>query len=207
MKLLFDIFPVIIFFVTYNIAGKFPTESQKLAIDLLGNVTSNHSISLTMGPILLATGLSVISSVIQVLYLKLRKQEISILVWMTFFIILIFGGATIYFQNDTFIKLKPTIILGLNAVAFLVSDLVFGKNLMKMTMQEALVLPDNIWRKCNFAFAIFTMVMALMNLYVAFNYSQSTWVSYKLYSLAALPVFFVIMIASLSKYLPEQDNE
>ena len=207
MKLLFDIFPVIIFFVTYNIAGKFPNESQKLAVDLLSNVTSNHSVSLTMGPILLATSLSVISSVLQVAYLKLKKQEISVLVWMTFFIILIFGGATIYFQNDTFIKLKPTIILALNAVVFLVSDFAFGKNLMKITMQEALILPDNIWRKCNLAFAIFTLIMAVMNLYVAFNFSQSTWVSYKLYSLAAIPVFFVIMIASLSKYLPEQDND
>lgn len=160
-----------------------------------------------MAPILLGTSLAILASIFQVAYLKLKRQKISLVVWATFSIMLIFGGATIYFQNDTFLKVKPTVLLYLNGLGFLLSDYVFKKNPMKMMMQKEITLPDEVWRKSNLGFVFFNIIMGTLNLYVAFNYSQSTWVSYKLYSLAAFPVFLFGLMLFLSKYIPESEHE
>lgn len=207
MKFLFEIFPVILFFVTYNLAGKFPAESQQLASQFLSKLTNGKPISESMAPILLATSLAIAASIFQVVYLKLRRQKIAVVIWVTFGIMLFFGGATIYFQNDTFIKLKPTIIYVLNAIGFLFSDYFFNKNPMKLMMQKEISVSDDIWRKCNLGFVFFSLAMGALNLYVAFSYSQSTWVSFKLYSLAALPVFLIGLMLYLSKHIPESEHE
>lgn len=207
MKFLFDIFPVIFFFIAYNRAEKYPEGSKELANQFLSHFTSGDGISLQMAPILLATALTIFASVLQIGYLLLRRKKIDVMLWVAFSIVTVFGGLTIYFQNDTFIKVKVTILYGCFAFSFLFGQYVLKKNLLKSLMGKEIQMPDVVWAKLSLIWAGCFIFMGGLNLYVAFNYTQSQWVSYKLYSHFALSVFLVIVLSFfLAKYIEDPDD-
>ncbi|MBY0572965.1 MAG: septation protein A [Undibacterium sp.] len=202
-KFLFDVFPVIFFFIAYRIAEKFAPESQGLANQLFSQFTTGHNVSLALAPILLATGLAIVASTMQIAYVLLKRKKVEVMLWISFFIITVFGGATIYFQNPDFIKLKPTIIYWCFAASFLLSEYVFKKNILKTAMGSQVTMPDEVWAKLSLAWVAFYCVMGSANYYVAFHFSQDTWVNFKMYSLAALPVFIIGQSFFLAKYLED----
>jgi intracellular septation protein len=203
MKFLFDVFPVIFFFIAYKLGEKHAEGAQQLANQLLSHFTAGHGVSLEQAPILLATALAILASLIQVGYLLLRRKKVDPMLWISFIIITFFGSATIYFQNDAFIKWKPTIIYWCYAIGFILGEYVFKKNLLKAAMGSQISMPDHVWSKLNIAWICYFFIMGALNVYVAFSYSQSTWVSFKLYSLGALPAFFILQSFFLAKYIEE----
>jgi len=203
MKFLFDVFPVILFFITYKWGEKNAESSQQLANQILSHFTAGNGVGLEQAPILLATALAIVASVIQIGYLMISKKKVETTLWISFFIIAVFGGATIYFQNDAFIKWKPTILYWCYGSALLISDFIFNKNLVKIAMGGQISMADEIWRKFNLNIVVFFTAMGLLNLYVAFNYSQSTWVNFKLYSIAGLPIFLILHSLFLAKHMEE----
>nr|WP_314863168.1 septation protein A [uncultured Undibacterium sp.] len=203
MKFLFDVFPVILFFVTYKWGEKNAETSQQLANQILSHVTANNGVGLDQAPILLATALAIVASIIQIAYLVISKKKVDPMLWISFFIITVFGCATIYFQNDAFIKWKPTIIYWAYGAAFLLSEFVFKKNLLKVAMGSQITMPEAIWRRLSVIWALYFLSMGMLNIYVAFNYPQTTWVSFKLYSIGALPVFLILQSFFLAKYIEE----
>lgn len=203
MKLLFDLFPVLLFFLSYNRAEKFPEQSHQIANQLLAGLTSGNSVSIQMAPILLATSIAVIASVLQISYLLIRQKKIDLMLWVSFFIVTVFGGLTIYFQNDTFVKVKLTLIYWLFAAGFIFSQYVLKKNFLKTMMSAEINMPEIAWNKLNLVWVGYFFLMGAANLYVALVYSQSTWVSYKFYSFFALPIFIVGQTFFLMKYIEE----
>lgn len=203
MKFLFDVFPVILFFITYKWGEKNAESSQQIANQILSHLTAGNGIGLEQAPILLATALAIVASVIQIAYLLISKKKVDAMLWISFFIITVFGSATIYFQNDAFIKWKPTIIYWCYGLAFLLSDFFFQKNLLKVAMGGQIVMPDEVWRKLNLVWITYFLVMGILNIYVAFGYPQSTWVSFKLYSIGALPIFLILQSFFLAKHIQE----
>ena len=203
MKLLFDLFPVLLFFLSYNRAEKFPEQSHQIANQLLAGLTSGNSVSIQMAPILLATSIAVIASVLQISYLLIRQKKIDLMLWVSFFIVTVFGGLTIYFQNDTFVKVKLTLIYWLFAAGFIFSQYVLKKNFLKTMMSAEISMPEIAWNKLNLVWVGYFFLMGAANLYVALVYSQSTWVSYKFYSFFALPIFIVGQTFFLMKYIEE----
>jgi intracellular septation protein len=77
-------------------------------------------------------------------------------------------------------------------LSFLVSQWVFKKNLLKSLMGEQLDLPGHVWQKLSMAWVVFFGLMGVLNLYVAFNFSQSTWVNFKLFGSLGLMLAFTI---------------
>lgn len=207
MKLLFDLFPVLLFFISYNRAEKYPEVSHRLANDFLASFTSGGSVSMQMAPILLATTIAIVISILQIAYLFLRKKKIDVMLWVSFLIVTIFGGLTIYFQNDLFIRLKITIIYWLFAAGFVIGEYVFQKNFLKLTIGAEIKMPDVAWKTLNQLWVAYFALMGTANLYVALNYSQSEWVSYKFYSFFALPVFLIGQSFLLAKYIEEPKSE
>lgn len=203
MKFLFDIFPVVFFFIAYRLGESHAEAAQALANQFLAGFVSGSQVSLDQGPILLATALSICASLLQVSYLLIRRKKVDPMLWISFIVILGFGGATIYFHSDTFVKWKPTVISWCYAIAFALGQFVFNKNLIKTAMSSQIQLPEPVWAKLSIAWIGYFILLGLLNLYVAFNFSQSVWVSYKLYSLALIPVFIVIQGIFLAKYLEE----
>lgn len=155
-----------------------------------------------------ATGALIATSALQILYFIVRKQPVPKRNWVFFALIAVFGSLTIFFHDDLFLKWKVTIINGIFAITLLVSDYVFKKNLIKEFLKEALTLPETIWRKLNLAWVAFFSLCGGLNIYIAFNYDQETWVNFKVFGLTALTFIFAIgSIFSLYKYLPKDEEE
>jgi len=175
MKLLFDLFPVILFFAAFKFFG-----------------------------IYVATATAIAATIVQVAWTKWRHGKVDTMLWVSFGIIIVFGGATLLLHDETFIKWKPTILYWVFATALLCSNLLFKKNLMRTLMQEKLTLPVKVWNRVNLSWSLFFTVLGMLNLYVAFNYSTDTWVNFKLFGTTGLMLVFVVLQAmALAKYIDE----
>ncbi len=194
MKFLFDLFPVVLFFCVFSWAGKNPEKAQAAAESYLSSLTGAAGVTAESAPILLATAVAILATIAQVVYLKLRKRKVEPMLWVSLVIIVVFGGATIYFASEEFIKWKPTVLYWLFAVGLFVSKTMFRKNLVRSMMEKQVNLPDFAWGRINFAWIVFFIVMGIINLYVAFwgGFSTATWVSFKLFGSMGLMLVFVI---------------
>lgn len=138
-------------------------------------------------------------------------RHIPMMPLVTAIIVGIFGGLTLWLQDETFIKMKPTIVEGLFS-AILFGGLLFKRPLLKPLLGHAWPMEDRGWVLLSFRFAIFFAAMAVLNEYMWRNFSTDVWVSFKVFGLMALTLVFAITQAPLMKRyaLPlegEQQNE
>jgi len=207
MKLLFDLFPVILFFLVFKIAGANPEAAQNFGNAYLSGLVSGGEVSLTQAPILLATAVTILATIAQIGSLLVRRQRVDNMLWVSLVIIVVFGGATIYFHDEQFIKLKPTVLYWCFAIALFVSPFLFKKNLIKSMMSQQLELPDSAWTQLNFAWGGFFSLMGALNLYIAFNYPLEFWVNFKLFGFIGLMIVFVVIQSIyLSRYVKETEQ-
>lgn len=172
MKLLLDFFPIILFFVAFKVAG-----------------------------IYVATGVAIVATVAQIAWLRHSTGKVEPMQWVSLGVILLFGGATIALQNETFIKWKPTVLYWLMAGS-LAGGLLFGKNVLKSLMGSQMQLPEAAWRVANWSWITFFSLMGVVNLWVAYHYDTDTWVNFKLFGGMGLMVLFIIGQALyLGRYL------
>ncbi len=155
---------------------------------------------------MLATAVTLGASICQISYLLIRRQKVDAMLWISFIIIMVFGGATIYFHSDTFIKWKPSILYWCYCGAFLLAQFVFKKNLIRTAMESQVKLPEPIWGKLSLAWTAYFFLMGVLNLWVAFNFSTDTWANFKLISMVGImPAFIIIQSLFLSKYMTEAE--
>lgn len=175
MKFLFDLFPVILFFVAFKLYDIF-----------------------------VATAVAIAAAVAQIVWLWLRHRHVEKMMWINLAIIAIFGGATLVSQDEAFIKWKPTVLYWLIASVLLVSNLVFKKNLIQTMLEKQMELPAIIWNKLNLSWVGFFLSMGVINLYVAFSFSVDTWVTFKLFGATGIMLVFIILqVMWLGKYLKQ----
>ncbi|QRX82443.1 septation protein A [Glaciimonas sp. PAMC28666] len=204
MKFLFDLFPVILFFGIFKWGEGHTDAAQTLVSQYLSGFVSGGVVTATQAPIILATAVAIIATLAQIGYLLTRRKKVDAMLWVSLVIITVFGGATIYFHNDAFIKWKPTVLYWCFAAALLGSQLIMGKNLIRTMMEKQMALPEPIWAKVGLAWSAFFIFMGLLNLYVAFNFPINTWVNFKLFGGMGLMFAFVIgQSLYLSKYIKE----
>ena len=206
MKLLFDYLPLILFFSVFKWAGHSPEAAHAFASEHLSAFVAGGSVSLTQAPILLATVATILATLGQILFLLARRQKIDAMLWVSLAIVTIFGGATIYFNNETFIKWKPTVLYWSLAVSLLFSDYVLKKNLTRVAIDKLFAPPEHVWRRMNNQWAAFFAVLGVLNLWVAFHFSTDDWVNFKLFGATALSfAMFVGQTIPLMKYMKETD--
>jgi len=206
MKFLFDLFPVILFFGIFKWGEGHTDAAQSLVSQYLSGFVSGGVVTAAQAPIILATAMAIIATLLQIGYLLTRRKKVDAMLWVSLVIITVFGGATIYFHNETFIKWKPTVLYWCFASALLVSQLVMGKNLIRTMMEKQMALPEAIWAKVGLAWGAFFVFMGLLNLYVAFNFPTNTWVNFKLFGGMGLMFAFVIgQSLFLSKYIKDPE--
>jgi len=204
MKFLFDLFPVILFFGVFKWGEGNAQAAQAVGQQYLSGLVSGGEVTLAQAPILLATAIAIVATVVQIGWLLLRGKKVDTTLWLSLAIIVVFGGATIYFHNETFIKWKPTVLYWCFATALLFSQIVLKKNLIRTMMEKQMSLPEGIWRRVNLSWVAFFLTMGLLNLYVAFNFSTDSWVNFKLFgSMGLMLVFIVVQSLMLSKYIKE----
>ncbi len=176
MKFLFDLFPVILFFVAYKFAD-----------------------------IYVATGVAIGATFIQIGWVHFRHGKVDKMLWVSLGLITVFGGMTLLLRDPPFIKWKPTVLYWLFAVVLLGSVLLMKKNLIRAMMEKQVALPDRVWDNLNLAWAGFFAFMGVLNLYVAYNFSESDWVNFKLFGGTGLMLLFVVAQALfLARHVPEQ---
>ncbi len=193
MKILLDFLPIVLFFLTFNQAEKRPDEAAALATDWFGFMVSGGAVGAKEAPVLLATVVVILATVLQVLYLKLRGQKVDTMLWVSLGLVTVMGGATIYFHSETFIKWKPSVLYWVMAAAFWLSPILSGRNLLKMMMGEQVELPGFVWRNLNLAWIGFFSLMGVLNLWIAYSYDTSTWVTFK--SFGGMGLMLVFMVA------------
>ena len=206
MKLLFDLFPVILFFAVFKFAGAQPEAAQAFAAQYLTFLVADGEITAKQAPILLATAVAILATLGQVLWLLLRRRHVDTMLWVSLVIIVVFGGATIYFHDEMFIKWKPTVLYWCFALALVGAQLLMRKNLIRSLMGKQMSLPDPVWDKLNLAWSAFFAAMGALNLYIAFNFPLEVWVNFKMFGFIALMIAFVIaQTVYLSRYLKEPE--
>jgi len=206
MKLLFDLFPVILFFAVFKFAGAQPEAAQAFASHTLTFLVADGEITAQQAPILLATAVAILATLGQVLWLLLRRRHVDTMLWVSLVIIVVFGGATIYFHDEMFIKWKPTVLYWCFALALLGAQMLMRKNLIRSLMGQQMTLPDPVWDKLNLAWSAFFAAMGALNLYIAFNFPLELWVNFKMFGFIGLMIAFVIaQTAYLSRYLKEPE--
>lgn len=206
MKLLFDLFPVILFFVVFKIAGSHPEAAQAFGSQYLSGLVAGGEVSLAQAPILLATAVAILATLAQIGWLLVRRKPVDNMLWVSLVIIVLFGGATIYFHDEHFIKLKPTVLYWCFALVLFGSQLVLKKNLMKSMMGKQLILPEAVWNKLNRVWGLFFLLLGALNLYIAFNFPLDFWVNFKLFGFLGLMIVFVVLQSIyLSRHLKETE--
>jgi len=204
MKFLFDMFPVILFFGVFKWGEGHADAAQAMVSQYLSGLVSGGNVGPEQAPILLATAVAIIATIAQIGYLLVRGKKVDAMLWVSLAIIVVFGGATIYFHNEAFIKWKPTVLYWAFALALVGAQLVMNKNLIRLMMKAQIDLPDPIWTRLNMAWAAFFATMGVINLYIAFNFPTSTWVNFKLFGFMGLMIAFVVaQTMFLSKYIKD----
>jgi intracellular septation protein len=166
MKFLFDLLPVLAFFVAFQLAG-----------------------------IYAATAVAIATTFVQVAWLKLRGKRVDAMLWASLAIIVVFGGATLVLKDETFIKWKPTVLYWMLGAVLGGAALVFRRNLIRAMLSEQVQLPDPVWNRLNWSWVGFFLFMGGLNLYVAYNYSTDLWVNFKLFGGMGLMLVFVVVQA------------
>ena len=208
MKFLFDLLPVILFFAVFKWGEGHQDAAHGVVSQYLSGLISGGAVAAAQAPVILATVVGIIATVLQIGYLLVRGRKVDGMLWMSLGVIAIMGGATIYFHDDNFIKWKPTILYWAFAAALLVSQLFMRKNLMRSAMEKTMKLPEPIWPRLNYAWMWFFFALGLLNLFVAFvvfKGNTSAWVSFKLFGVTA--IFFAFVVGQtllLSKYIEEE---
>jgi intracellular septation protein len=179
MKILFDLFPILLFFVAYKFAG-----------------------------IWVATAVAIVASLAQIAWVALRHRKVDPMLWVSTAIIVVFGGATLLLHDDMFIKWKTTVFYWLLSLALLAAQFVFRKNLIKTVLGKEIDLPQPVWSRLNLAWVVFSAFLGALNLYVAYHYKQATWVSFKSFGeTGILFVFIIAQSVWLARYIDEKEQE
>lgn len=179
MKILFDVLPIVLFFVVYKFAG-----------------------------IYYATGAAIGVALLQTAWSLWRHHKVEKMQLMALGLLVVLGGATLLFHNEVFIKWKPTAINWLFGGAFLGSQFFMKRTLIERLLGHAMTAPAVIWRRTNLAWGVFFVAAGALNLVVAYNFSTETWVNFKLFGLLGLTVVFALAQAFyLSRHAEMVDDK
>lgn len=207
MKLLFDVLPIILFFAVFKVAEGRPDEAAAFATEHVGFLVAGGVVAPSIAPVLLATLVVMLASVAQIGWLLARRRKVDAMLWISLALVTLLGGATVWFQNETFIKWKPSVLYWVMGTAFWLSHAVFRKNLLQTLMGGQLQLPPAVWRNLNFMWIAFFAFMGLANLYVAYSFPTDVWVNFKLFGGVGLMLLFTLAQGLyLSRHIKTEDE-
>jgi intracellular septation protein len=177
LKLALELGPLLIFFFA-NLRGPWLVEKFP-ALAALG------------GPLFVATGLFMAATIISLIISKVVLKHLPIMPFVSGIVVLVFGSLSIYLQDETFIKMKPTIINSLFGFTLL-GGLLFGKSLLGYVFNAAFQLDAEGWRKLTVRWGVFFLFLAVLNEIVWRNFSDDTWVAFKVWGTMPITILFTL---------------
>jgi len=163
MQVLFDVFPVIVFFVVYRLSG-----------------------------IYAATAAIMVTMAVQIAYQWFRHGKVNQMFLASGIVVAILGAITLALRNPLFIQWKPTIASWLFAAAFLGSRFVGNQTLVERIMGQAVQLEAAFWRQLNWVWVVTFAVLGVVNLYVVYHFSEQIWVDFKLFGITGITVLVAV---------------
>lgn len=180
LKTFLDLGPLLVFFAVYFVAGKFLPDPKQ-------------AIFWGTGFLIGATALSLAAS-------RILFGHFPVMPVVTAALVAVFGGLTLYLQNDMFIKMKPTILYALFSLALIIG-LALKRFFLKSIFAEVMKLTDPGWRILTIRWAVFFAALAVLNEFVWRTFSESTWVTYKVFgTLPLIMIFAAAQVGLLKKY-------
>jgi intracellular septation protein len=175
MKLLFDFFPILLFFIAYKFFD-----------------------------IYVATAVAIVATFLQVAVSWYKTRTVATMQLVTLLLIVIFGGLTLYLHDEQFIKWKPTVINWLFGAVFIASHIFGRQTAIERMLGANITLPQPVWRRLNLGWVIFFLCLGGANLYVMSYFDRDTWVNFKLFGMLGLTLLFVVLQSLyLSRYMTE----
>lgn len=172
-------------------------EAGPLAVFFIANARAD---------IFAATGAFMVAVLISLAASWLMERRVPMMPLVTCFVVMVFGGLTLWLQDETFIKLKPTIIYTLFALV-LGGGLMAGRALLKPVLGLSVKLTDEGWNKLSQRVAVFFVLLAVLNEIVWRSVSTDTWVSFKVFGFMPLTmIFFLAQVRLFSRYAPAEDK-
>jgi len=172
-KILFDFFPILLFFIAYKLYDFY-----------------------------VATIVAIVATIFQTGLHWFRHRSLEKTHLITLVIIVVLGGATILMENELIFKWKPTVLNWIFALVFLGSHWIGNKTIIERMMGTNITLPPFVWTKLNFSWSMFFIFLGTINLYVVYNYDTDTWVNFKLYGFISLTLLFSLAQAPyLAKHM------
>lgn len=165
MKLLFDFFPILLFFLAYKGSGD---------------------------DIYVATAVAIAATAVQIAVHWYRYKRLENMHLITFALLVLFGGATLLLQDELYIKWKPTVINWLFGLSFFASHFIGDRPIVQRMMGQAVSLPRPVWTRLNLLWTLFFVAMGVINLYVVYNFDTATWVNFKLFGIIGLTLIFIL---------------
>ena len=179
MKFLFDLFPVVLFFIAFKLQG-----------------------------IYVATAVAIAATFVQIGWVWFKHRKVDTMLWVSLAVIVVFGGATLLLHDETFIKWKPSVLYWLFGGVLLGAQVLFGKNLIRSLMGKEISLPDAVWSRLNLSWVGFFAAMGVLNLLIAFNFDTDTWVNFKVFGGLGLTLAFVILQGlALARFMQPEERK
>lgn len=176
MKFLFDFFPLLTFFAAW------------LAVDIF-----------------FATGAAMVATAIQVIWSWLKYRKVDKLLWINFGAIGFFGGLTLVLHDKQFIMIKPTVVYWIIASGLLIAHFGFKKNAIRIMMEQHFNAPDALWNRWLMGWGVFFAAVGLLNLFVAYNFSEGVWAAFKVFGVLTLTL--ILSGAQIFTLMPYAKSE
>ena len=164
-KFLFDLFPIILFFIAFKIYDIF-----------------------------IATAVAILATLLQIIYVYFKDKKVEKVLLFNGVMITFLGGLTILLQDKMFIMWKPSILYWCFALILLFSNLLLKKNLVQLALGKQIELKNKFWNVINWYTSIFFVLLGFVNLYVAYNFSENAWVNFKLFGITGLLFIYMIFL-------------
>jgi len=177
MKFLLDLFPILLFFVTYKLSD-----------------------------IYMATGVLMAATLVQTAVMYGMQRKLATMQKITVVLVMGFGALTLGLHDERFIKWKPTLLYAILTVTLLVGHWILKKNFLKSLLGSQLVLPDRVWHRLNLSWMVYCIFMASINAYVASYFSTEEWVNFKLWGYVFPLVFIVAQGVYIAQHLPQEET-
>ena len=178
LKLVLELGPLVVFFFANSrgewLASQFPVLAE------LGE------------PIFIATGLFMAATAIALTASWILTRTLPMMPLISGVVVFVFGALTLYLQNDTFIKMKPTIVNTMFG-AILLGGLFFGKSLLGYVFNAAFKLTDEGWRQLTIRWGVFFLFLAVLNEVVWRNFSTDFWVAFKVWGTMPITILFTLL--------------
>ena len=191
LKLALELGPLLVFFFA-NARGQWLADRFPMLGDL-------------GGPLFVATALFMIATAVALVVSRILTGTLPIMPLVSGVIVLVFGALTLYLHDETFIKMKPTIVNTLFGAALL-GGLAFGKSLLGYVFDSAFHLDAEGWRTLTFRWGLFFLVLAVLNEVVWRNFSTDAWVTFKVWAIMPITLVFTFsQMPLIMRHTVEQD--